>query len=170
MIRVLKLDQTTIELTPTLEAPSRAVHEPLRDLVAVELAMGRAPSLPRTLPQGYELFDITAVSYPDLPAWIPQPFYVELGYGVPGELPSLRLRQYRLMFGQTGRITAFQPASELVAQLQEVDVAGVPGALLTFSGGDATYGLIWERDGLLLELETDRLDQEELLRIARTVR
>jgi hypothetical protein len=170
VIRALKIGQTYVELTPTLDAPVRVVRDPLRDLVAAELLMGRAPSLPKVLPEGYELIEIVAVSYPDLPAWISQPFYIELSYGPEGGPPGLRLRQYRLLFREYGGISAFQPASESVSAFEMVDVSGVPGALLAFSRGDATLAVVWERDGLLLELETDRLEKAELLEIAQTVR
>jgi hypothetical protein len=132
--------------------------------------MGRAPSLPKVLPEGYELIEIAAVSYPDLPAWISQPFFIELDYGPVGDSPGLCLREYRLLFREYGGISAFQPSSEAVASFEVVDVSGVSGTLLTFAGGDATYTVIWERDGLLLELETDKLEKAELLEIAQTVR
>jgi hypothetical protein len=167
--RVL-LGQTEVELTPTLEPLTRAVRDPLRDLVAAELVMGRAPSLPRDLPEGYVLLEITAVSYPDLPSWISQPFFVELGYGIESEAPGLRLREYRLLFREYGGISGVEAASELVSRHQEVDVAGAPGALLSFAGDEQVSTVIWERDGLLLELETDRLPQETLLQIAQSVR
>ena len=170
MLRALQLGQTRVELTPTIDAPTRAVREELRDLFAVELQMGRAPCVPKTLPEGYELLEIVAVSYPDLPSWISQPFFIELGYGERGASPGLRLREYRLLFREYGGITSFQPVSELVANFEVVDVSGVSGTLLTFSEGSAVYTVIWERDGLLLELETDRLSKEELLRVAQMVR
>lgn len=167
--RVL-LGQTDVALTPTLEPPTRAQRDPLRDLVAVELLMGRAPSLPKVVPEGYTLTEITAVSYPDLPSWISQPFFVELGYGVASEPPGLFLREYRLLFREYGGITGVEAATGLVAAHQEVDVAGAPGVLLTFTGEQIKYTVIWERDGLLHELETDRLDADQLLRIAQSVR
>ena len=170
MLRALQLGQTRVELTPTIDAPTRAVREELRDLVAVELQMGRAPSVPKMLPRNYELIEIVAVSYPDLPSWISQPFFFELGYGEQGASPGLRLREYRLLFREYGGITGFKPASELIANLEVVDVSGVSGTLLTFSSGSATYTVVWERDGLLLELETDKLAKDELLHIARSVR
>jgi hypothetical protein len=170
MLQALKLRQTSVELTATIEPPTRAVREPVRDLVAAELLMGRAPSLPRVLPEGYELIEIVAVSYPDLPAWISQPFFIELGYGSVGDSPGLCLREYRLLFREYGGISAFQPSSEAVASFEAVGVSGVSGTLLTFAGGDAMYTVIWERDGLLLELETDELEKAELLEIAQTVR
>jgi hypothetical protein len=164
------LGQTEVELTPTLEPPTRAVREPLRDLVAVELAIGRAPSLPKVLPEGYILLEITAVSYPDLPSWISQPFYIELGYGVEDGSPELYLREYRLLFRDQGGIKGIKAATELVAGHEEVEVAGVPAALLTFSGDEVTHTLIWERDGLLLELESDCLSRDELMWVAGSVR
>jgi hypothetical protein len=170
MLHALRLGQTVVELTPTLDAPTRAIREPLRDLVAAELLMGRAPSLPKELPTDYTLQEITAVSYPDLPSWISQPFFVELAYGKPGETPGLRLRQYRLLFREYGGIKGIQPASDLVASFEAVDVSGAPGTRLTFAHGKAKHTVIWERDGLLLELETDRLSPDRLLEVARTVR
>jgi hypothetical protein len=167
--RVL-LGQTEVELTPTLQAPTRVEREPLRDLVAAELAMGRAPSLPKVLPDGYVLQEIAAVTYPDLPSWISQPFFVEFGYGLEGASPGLWLREYRLLFRDYGGISGIEVASGSVSERQKVDIAGAPGALLRFSGAREVVTVIWERDGLLLELETDCLDQEDLLAVARSTR
>jgi hypothetical protein len=171
MMRAL-LGQTRVELTPTLESdvPTREVRETLRDLVAAELLMGRAPSVPRTLPEGVELQEITAVSYPDLPAWISQPFSVEQCYGTEGVPCGVRLRQYRLLFRQYGGISGFQVAGDVVTAFEQVEVSGVSGTLLTMSRQGETYTVLWERDGLLLELETDTLSKDEVLRIARSVR
>jgi hypothetical protein len=171
MMRAL-LGQTRVELTPTLESdvPTREVREALRDLVAAELLMGRAPSVPRTLPEAYELQEITAVSYPDLPAWISQPFFVEQCYGAEGAPCGVCLRQYRLLFRQYGGISGFQVADDVVTAFEQVEVSGVPGTLLTMSRQGETYTVLWERDGLLLELETDTLSKDEALRIARSVR
>jgi hypothetical protein len=169
------LGQTRVELTPTLEAGQpHKVREPLRDLVAAELLIGRAPSVPRTLPDHYELQEVAAVSYPDLPSWVSQPFYVELCYGTEETLPDLRLRQYRLLFKEFGGLGNVQVASGAVADLEQVDVGGATGMLLTLEPDpEATgtmYTVLWERDGLLLELETDSLTQQELLEVARSVR
>jgi hypothetical protein len=170
MLHALQLGQTRVELTPTLEPPTPAIRETLDDLVAAELLIGRAPSLPRALPDGYALKEIAAVSYPELPSWISQPFYIELCYGQEGAPPGLQLRQYRLLFREYGGISRFQPASAAVTNLEQVQVAGVSGTLLTISRDRETYIVLWERDGLLLELGTDSLPKAELLRIARSVR
>ncbi len=168
-MRIL-LGQTEVALTPTLPPPTRAMREPLPDLLAVELTMGRAPSLPRTLPEGYVLRELAAVSYPVLPEWISQPFYVELAYGLEEGTPGLWLREYRLLFRDYGGIKGISAASKSVAHMEEVDVSGVRGAMLTFSPEEETHTLVWERDGLLLELKTDCLGEQELLEVARSVR
>ena len=67
-------------------------------------------------------------------------------------------------------IKGLAASSAAVTALEEVDVSGASGALLTFSGIEATGALVWERDGLLLELETDCLPQADLLIVARSVR
>jgi hypothetical protein len=175
MMRSL-LGQTMVSLTPTMdgEGETRYVRETLRDLVAAEVLIGRAPSLPRSLPEGYALQEIAAVSYPDLPSWISQPFYVELCYGVSGDPSALRLRQYRLLFRDHGGITGLQVAGDKVVEFEQVEVAGVKGTLLTILRGQEsyqeTYTVLWERDGLLLELETDSLSRDALLGVARSVR
>ena len=177
MLQVLRLGQTRVVVTPTISLEqTRSVREPLRDLVDVELRIGRAPALPKTLPEEYTLQEIAAVSYPDLPTWISQPFYVELCYGVEGAPPSLCLREYRLLFREYGEISEKRFLDDTVTYFEQVEVGGVTGALLEFSGDEPKCAVIWERDGLLLELRSDGRDgspplsKEELLRIAQTVR
>ena len=90
----------------------------------------------------------------------------------------MRLRLYRLLFRQIGGISSLQYAGDAVAEIELVDVAGAEGTLLTIAG-DRTfsgnvppraYTVLWERDGLLHELETGVLTKDELLQIARSVR
>jgi hypothetical protein len=165
------------------EGVAQPIREPLRDLVEAELLIGRAPSVPKWLPTAYTLLEIAAVSYPDLPSWISQPFYIEMCYGPEGLQSDLRLRQYRLLFRDFGGISSVQVASGAVVDMEEVDISGAKGMLLTLSPGDRdrdrsdsqplarpTYTLLWERDGLLHELETDVLSRDDLLETARSVR
>ncbi|MBN1934365.1 MAG: hypothetical protein JW934_06855 [Anaerolineae bacterium] len=165
----LKLRQTTIEITPAAGAePTRAVREPLRDLLAVELTMGRAPSLPKSLPESYALREMAAVSFPDLPAWISQPFYVELCYGTDQAPKAICLREYRLLFREEGGILSYRQLGD--STIEPVGVAGVDGVLVTTYGDVPSHSIVWERDGLLLELHSEILDKETLLEIAQTVR
>lgn len=165
----LRLRQTTVEITPAASGePMRAVREPLRDLLAVELAMGRAPALPRSLPEGYALREMTAVSFPDLPVWISQPLYVELAYGPEQSPKSLLLREYRLRFREQGGLLSYKQLGD--ATVEAVEVAGVEGALITRYGNTPSCSIVWERDGLLLELYSEILNKETMLEIAQAIR
>lgn len=173
-VRAVLLGQTRVEVTPTLAVGAQPVREPLRDLVAAELLVGRAPSLPRMLPDGYSLHQVAAISYPNLPAWISQPLCVELCYGTEAAPCALRLRQYRLLFRDFGGISGVKVASDAVRDVERVDLSGATGMRFTLDPerGQAgpTQTIVWERDGLLLELESEQVPAEELLEIARSTR
>jgi hypothetical protein len=169
------LGQTRVEVTPTLTPASEPVREPLRDLVAVELLIGRAPSLPKRLPDGYSLQEVAANSYPDLPAWVSQPLCVEFCYGGDPSSPcALRLREYRLLFRDFGGISGINVASGAVRDVEQVEVQGTTAMRFILAperGQDRpTQIIVWERDGLLLELESEVIQADELLEIARSTR
>jgi hypothetical protein len=173
-MRAVLLGQTRVEITPTLEAAAAPVREPLRDLVAAELLIGRAPALPKSLPDGYALQEVAAISYPGLPAWISQPLCVELCYG-DAEMPcALRLRQYRLLFRDFGGISGVRVDSGAIRDVEQVDLNGATAMHFTLAPDSdrapPLQTLVWERDGLLLELESDRVEPDELLEIARSTR
>jgi hypothetical protein len=171
MLSTLQLGQTRIEVTPTtIPAPATetpSVRVSLPDLAAVETQMGRSPAVPQLLPDGYELGDITAVSYPDLPALTSQPFLFELCYGYPGDKPAVRLREYRLLLSEFNNISGINYAGDIV--MEQVTIAGTDGALLTVSGKEIQHILVWEWDGLLLELQSTVLSKEQLLDLAQSI-
>jgi hypothetical protein len=173
-MRAVLLGQTRVEVTPTLAVGAEPVREPVRDLIAVELLIGRAPSLPKTLPDGYSLQEVAAISYPDLPAWISQPLYVELCYGDVSAPCALRLRQYRLLFRDFGGISGVKVASDAVRDVEQVELNGTIGMRFALDPerdrGVPTQTIVWERDGLLLELESERIGPDQLLEIARSTR
>jgi hypothetical protein len=173
-MRAVLLGQTRVEVTPTLTPASASVREPLRDPLAAELLIGRAPSLPKALPEGYALQEVAALSYPDLPAWISQPLSVEFCYGDRSMPCALRLRQYRLLFRDFGGISGVKVASDAVRDAEQVEVQGVTAmrfVLVSESDpGQLIQTIVWERDGLLLELESEMLEAEQLLEIARSTR
>jgi hypothetical protein len=82
------------------------------------------------------------------------------------------------LFREFGGISGVQVASDAVKDMEQVDIKGATGMLLTLDSrsepssraAHPTYTVLWERDGLLLELETDTLSQERLIEIARSVR
>jgi hypothetical protein len=173
-MRAVLLGQTRVEVTPTLAAGAEPLREPVRDLVAAELLIGRAPSLPKMLPEGYRLQEVAAISYPGLPAWISQPLCVELCYGDAAAPCALRLRQYRLLFRDFGGISGVKVASDAVRDVEQVELNGVTGMRFALDPerdqGVPLQTIVWERDGLLLELESEQIRADELLEIARSTR
>jgi len=173
-MRAVLLGQTRVEMTPTLEVAAAPVREPLRDLLAAELLIGRAPALPKALPEVYALQEVAAISYPGLPAWISQPLCVELCYGDAETPCALRLRQYRLLFRDFGGISGVRVASGAIRDVEQVDLQGVTAMRFTLATDDdrgpPLQTLVWERDGRLLELESEHVDPEQLLEIARSTR
>jgi hypothetical protein len=174
-MRAVLLGQTRVEVTPTLTPPSsRSVREPLRDPLAAELLIGRAPAQPKVLPEAHALQEVAALSYPDLPAWISQPLCVEFCYGPASAPCALRLRQYRLLFRDFGGISGVKVSSEAVRDVEQVEVQGVTAMRFTLASERGSEQLIqtivWERDGLLLELESETLGARELLEIAQSTR
>jgi hypothetical protein len=150
------------------------VREPLRDPLAAELLIGRAPAQPRALPEAYTLQEVAALSYPDLPAWISQPLSVEFCYGPASAPCALRLRQYRLLFRDFGGISGVKVASEAVRDVEQVEVQGVTAMRFTLTSerdsAQVIQTIVWERDGSLLELESETLGIEDLLEIAQSTR
>jgi len=173
-MRAVLLGQTRVEVTPTLTPGAEPVREPVRDLLAAELLIGRAPSLPKALPDGYSLQEVAAISYADLPAWISQPLCVELCYGDVSVPCALRLRQYRLLFRDFGGISGVKVASDAVRDVEQVDLNGATGMRFALDPerdhGPPMQTVVWERDGLLLELESEHLSADQLLEIARSTR
>jgi hypothetical protein len=172
-VRAVLLGQTRVEVTPTL-TPITQVRERLRDLVAAELSLGRAPSLPKTLPAGYSLQESAAISYPDLPAWFSQPLCVEFCYGDDALPCAVRLRQYRLLSRDFGGISGVKVAGDAVRDVEQVELQGATAmrfSLVSEHDPSAlTQILVWERDGLLLELESEVLEPEQLIEIAGSTR
>jgi hypothetical protein len=173
-MRAVLLGQTRVKVTPTLEAGALPVREPVRDLVAAELLIGRAPALPKVLPDAYSLQEVAAISYPELPAWISQPLCIEFCYGEASTPCALRLRQYRLLFRDFGGVSGINLAGGAVRDAEQVELHGVTGMRFTMDPerdqARPMQAIVWERDGLLLELESDSINADQLLEIARSTR
>ena len=180
---VFRLGRVEVRVTPRATMQPTVEHqvtrqESLPDLAAAEALVGYELLTPMALPEGYVLRAVRAVYYDDLPAWIPQPFYVELDYGPPAEDAHpyyLRLREYRISFGGPGEgISALRFASGEVSMAQEVDLDGqravvlhLPGA--AFPPAEALLEVVWEQDSVVVELMSRELSAEELIAVARSV-
>jgi hypothetical protein len=126
---------------------------------------------PSYLPPGYRLRGVSSYTYPDLPAWVPQPFFVELIYdGNEGE--ELLLRVYSIALGDQASISSLNLRAPPIEHAKDVDVNGQPGVLLRqeLDRSEAVWQeVVWEQDDLILALSSLYLDELDLLSIARSI-
>lgn len=156
---------------PALSAESRA----FASVAEAEAAAGFDLLEPAYLPAGFALSGVEAVYYAALPAWL-QPLYVEASYRPPAAEPNLSyyavLREFNASQSGGVRVGEIEFQSETVRNASDVTLAGDrPAVLVEFaaaSGDDRTLlrQVIWEQEGLTLELWSETLPAEEMLRIA----
>jgi hypothetical protein len=177
---VFNLGRTEVRITPVNtpsfpEATAAAGSAVIKESLTLEQARSQvhfAIPQPGYLPSGYELSEATAYTYPDLPAWIPQPFFVELVY-LDSQGDELKLRIYPIMLGEGASISGINQQAAPIRDVQDVDVNGQPGVLLQLGSerAEATWQeVVWEQDDLILALSALHLSEADLLRIARSVR
>lgn len=177
---VFKLGRTEVRITPvdttstplaTVAAQSKAVRQSLT-LAEAQAQVSFTIPQPAYVPPGYSLREVASYSYPDLPAWVPQPFFVELVYG-DGQGHELALRVYPIALGDRASISGLNLEATPIQDVQDVKVNGQPGVLLKV-GPDGSkevwQEVVWEQGTLILALSATHLTEEELLRIAASVR
>jgi hypothetical protein len=178
-ISVFNLGRTEVVITPvdTPAAPLSTVvaqSTALSQHLTLEEARAQVPFAipePGYLPSGYNLHEVVSHTYPDLPAWIPQPFSVELVYQ-DGKGHQLSLGLYLIMLSDQASISRMNLEATPIKDVQDVDVNGQQGVLLQLGAGKgaATWQeVVWEQGDLILALSTTDLRQAELLRVARSV-
>jgi hypothetical protein len=176
---VFSLGRTEVRITPVdtpaaLSAAAAAETPAVQERLTLDQAQTRVPfSIPQPayLPAGYGLRGVDSYSYPHLPAWMPQPFFVELVYK-DGRGEQIKLRIYPIMLGDEASISGLNLQAAPIHGVQDVDVSGQPGVLLQLGGDQseaAWQEVVWEQDDLILALSAADLAESELLRIAQSV-
>jgi hypothetical protein len=178
-ISVFNLGRTEVVITPvdtpvaplaTVVAQSTASDQRL----TLEEARAQIPFVmpePAYLPSGYSLYEVVSHTYPDLPAWIPQPFSVDLVYQ-DSEGRQVTLGLYLIMLSDQASISRMNLEATPIKDVQDVDVNGQPGVLLqlgTEKKAATWQEVVWEQGDLILSLSAADLSQAELLRTARSV-
>jgi hypothetical protein len=182
---VFNLGRTEVHITPAQPGAAVATAPPtvamaaegagVREEMTLDEARARvqfAIPQPASLPGGYRLAGVSTYTYPTLPAWIPQPFLVELAYR-DGRAHTTWLRVYAISLGDGANISRLNLEATPIKAVQEVDINGKPGVLLQLGrdGGRVTWQeVLWEQDDRLLSLSADHLTENELLTMARSVR
>ncbi|MBN1138209.1 MAG: hypothetical protein JXM73_16590 [Anaerolineae bacterium] len=175
---VFNLGRTEVRITPahlTSTATAVAGSTAIVGDLTLEQAQAQvcfAIPQPANLPPGYRLFRVQSYTYPDLPAWIPQPFCIELVYDDDqGHQAALRL--YPIALGDRASISRLNLEATPIQDVRDVDVSGKPGVLLRLGaqGAEAIWQeLVWEQGDLILALSSATLTEDELMRMARSVR
>jgi hypothetical protein len=173
------LGRTEVTIQPvhtpsTLPATAMAGATAVRESLELEEAQGQvsyAIPQPAYLPSGYRLAGVNGYTYPDLPAWVPQPFFLELVYkDSAGD--ELLLRVYSITLGDEGSISELNLQATSIQDARNVDVSGQAGVLLQL-GSDRTGAVwqevVWEQGDLIVALSSGHLAEDELLRVARSV-
>jgi hypothetical protein len=164
-------DLTPSALPATVTVGGAAVQERLT-LEEAQRQLSVAIPQPAYLPTGYQLKGVNSYTYPDLPAWVPQPLFVELVYG-DGQGEELNLRAYSIVLGEEVSISALNLQARSIQEAMDVDVNGQPGVSLRLGpeGAEAVWReVVWEQADLIVSLSSVDLTEAELLRIARSVR
>lgn len=179
---VFNLGSTQVRITP-VDVPSalQTTDEIRAAVVRQSLTLDEAaeqasfPILqPAYLPPGYRLLEAVGHTYPDLPAWVPRPFSIELFYEDDrGGWFSLHMYPITLGTDTQARVSGMNLEAAPIQDVRDVDVNGQPGLLLRLGSGEDEVGLqelVWEQDQVVLALSAVDLTEAELLRIARSVR
>ena len=179
---VFHLGRTEVRITPAdtsavLLETAEARSTVIRQRLTLEEARSqvRFPIVrPSYLPSGYELEEVVGHLYPDLPAWVPQPFSIELIYR-DGRGRELILRHFPITLGADDEagISGMNLAASPIQDVLDVDVNGQSGVLLQLGSGRGEpvwQELIWEQGNLILALTASDLTEAELLRVSRSVR
>jgi hypothetical protein len=179
LMAVFDLGSTDLRVAPEQLSPAvpdtaveggRAVRQSLTLDEAQGLVAFTIPQ-PGYLPPGFRLSAVYGYRYPDLPAWMPQPFFVELIYNdSAGE--ELLLRVYSIALGDEASVSSLNLRAPPIEDAQDVEVNGQPGVLLRQDlepSGIELLELVWEQDDLILALSSHHLDKLDLLEIARSI-
>ena len=129
---------------------------------------------PGVVPAGFELTGIQSVSYDQLPAWL-QPLYVESVYRSSGGEPdqdAARLRQYNARQAGGVQIGEIEYQSEDVQAARRLTLAqGAPAVLLVFRDRTPPLReLVWEHDGMTFELWSAVWTEDEMIRVAESLK
>jgi hypothetical protein len=179
VLAVFDLGRTKVRITPveTPSAPSLTVvahGTAVQQRFTLAEAQAEVPFAvpePGYLPAGYFLREVNGYTYPDLPAWIPQPLFVELAYGSESGA-GYTLRIYPIALGDRANISGLNLQAAPIQTVEDVDINGQPGVLLRLGSAKAQAAwqeVVWEHGDLILALSASDLREVDLLAIARSV-
>ncbi len=159
---------------PTPRSVLVASSQDFASLGAAEQAAGFHVLAPAYLPAGYDLTGVQSVSYEQLPVWM-RPLYVESTYRPERAKPEqvyVLLRQFNARQAGGVQVGEIEYQSQDIRSTRALTLThGAPAVLLEFRQSDPPLReLIWEHDGMTLELWSATLSEDEIVRVAESVR
>ncbi|MFQ5343618.1 MAG: hypothetical protein ACE5F6_18920 [Anaerolineae bacterium] len=143
------------------------IEQPLDSLEAARQVAPVPILVPRSLPADWSLTDVIAVYYPDLPARVP--LNIALTYkSTSGS--SLEIIEYFIRLGDNLTVDSLSRMDETSTSAREVTVDGRRAILVETNRAKDTLTLIWQQDGILLEVEARNVSAEELFAFASSLR
>jgi len=190
---ILHIGTVQVEVAPEGTTPPTTAVQAYRGVVEQEVPSVEAarqmvsyPLLePGYLPEGYQLRRVQAISLEEGPTWLREPFFVEMYFAPDDASPDfiyLSLRQSGVNPGPGWEISSLLFRSKDVENAEMVTLDGKQAALLTLEGEfkakptsprvrrpPALRELVWQEGSVMVELGTQVLETEELLRVARSL-
>ncbi len=170
---IFQLDSVKIGINIATATPAQAsrlvtprIEKPL---ASIEEAQQVAPvpiQVPIHLPAGWALQDLIAVYYPDLPARIP--LNIILRYESPTGA-RLEIIEYFLQLGDGLTVDSLSRFDDTSTMAQPLTIQGRPGILVTGPRPANTQTLIWQANGVLLEVSAQQMDFQTLLEIVQSI-
>ena len=159
---------------PTPRSVLVASSQDFASLGAAEQAAGFHVLAPAYLPAGYDLTTVQSVSYEQLPVWM-RPLYVESTYRPEHARPEqvhVVLRQFNARQAGGVQVGEIEYQSQDILSTRSLTLPhGAPAVLLEFRHSDPLLReLIWEHDGMTLELWSATLSEDEIMRVAESMR
>ena len=184
-VEVKVVPEGLVSPTPVLRTYAGLVEQEVADLEVARQMVNFPLREPEHLPPGYRLQRVTTISLEEGPIWLKEPFFVEL-YFAPDdaspELIYLKCRQSGVNPGEGWEVATFLFSSEEVKSVEQVDLNGKPAALLVIEGemGGQLLSpmsrrppplreLLWQEESVMMELDTQVLNVEELVKVARSL-
>jgi hypothetical protein len=163
----------TPEQQPALTIVAKEQH--LADIDAARAVMPFTLMVVGNIPAGYTEHSIVAVTYQGMPEWVPQPFYLETNYGPAGQEQKdyyLTIRQFAISFGPNREVNRLGFRPEEVVRTEQVTVGDEPAVVVELGPGIALplRELIWQHEGIAIELTSRVLTTDELVSIAESMR
>ena len=159
---------------PTHRSVLVASSQDFASVADAERAAGFHVLAPAYLPAGYDLTTVQSVSYDQLPVWM-RPLYVESTYRPERTGPEqvyVQLRQFNARQAGGVQVGEIEYQSQDIRSTRALTLThGAPAVLLEFRHSEPPLReLIWEHDGMTLELWSATLSEDELVRVAESVR